>query len=171
MKETIASRIHLITAKYLAYVVIFIQKRSRFSQNCGVQFIKTQKRNFLLRLRPSRDRLTRPFQNFGQMQTLLPHRIPPHHFCQRHRLTIRRVHNLTRHRNHNPLPPRPLKPILHSRFHLCRFRLSPLLASSHKHSLRRLDPLPSPYRFFEVGDVYDKPLRASTYPADSPSTA
>ncbi|MBD2491348.1 hypothetical protein [Aulosira sp. FACHB-615] len=39
-----------------------------------------------------------------------PHRKPPHHFRQRNRLTLRRIRNATRHRNHDPLPSCPIKP-------------------------------------------------------------
>jgi hypothetical protein len=92
------------------------------------------------------------FKILARSSTLLPHRKPPHNFRQRHRLTIRRIHNLTRHRNHNPLPPRPLKPRRYLRFNLCGFRFSALLASLNKHGFRRLDSFPSPYCFFQISD-------------------
>ncbi|MBD2468820.1 hypothetical protein [Nostoc sp. FACHB-145] len=47
-----------------------------------------------------------------------PHRTPPHHLRHRHRLTIRRVHSVPRHPNHNSLLPCPIKPILHTRLNL-----------------------------------------------------
>ncbi|WP_224087866.1 hypothetical protein [Nostoc sp. MS1] len=63
----------------------------------------------------AKQHLTQPLVKIlNRYTTLTTHRKPPYHLRQRHSLSIRRVHNLTRQSNHNPLLSSLLKPIFHA---------------------------------------------------------